>query len=41
MTVQKNPMRHTDIKTTMNVHGKAVAEPMWEANSEVVRLVIQ
>jgi len=25
----------------MNVYGKAMAEPMREANSEVVRLVIQ
>ena len=30
-----------DIKTTMNVYGKAMAESMREANSEVVRLVIQ
>ena len=41
MTVQKDLMRHADIKTTMNVYGKAMAEPMREANSEVVRLVIQ
>jgi len=34
-------MRRADIKTTMNVYGKAMAEPMREANSEVVRLVIQ
>ena len=39
--IQKDLMRHADIKTTMNVHGKAMAEPMREANSEVVRLVIQ
>jgi hypothetical protein len=38
---QKDLMRHADIKTTMNVYGKAMAEPMREANSEVVRLVIQ
>ena len=36
MTVQKDLMRHADIKTTMNVYGKAMAEPMREANSEVV-----
>ena len=41
MTVQKDLMRHADIKTTMNVYGSAMAEPMREANSEVVRLVIQ
>jgi integrase len=40
MTVQKDLMRHADIKTTMNVYGKAMAKPMREANSEVVRLVI-
>jgi integrase len=41
MTVQKDLMRHADIKTTMNVYGKAMAEPMQEANSEVVRLAIR
>jgi integrase len=41
MTVQKDLMRHADIKTTMNVYGAAMAAPMREANSEVVRLVIQ
>jgi hypothetical protein len=30
-----------DLKITMNLYGKAMAEPMREANSEVVRLVIQ
>src|SRR5271157_5883194 len=41
MTVQKDLMRHADIKTTMNVYGKAMAEPMREAHSKVVKLVIQ
>jgi integrase len=41
MTVQKDLMRHADIKTTMNVYGRAMSEPMREANSSVVRMVIQ
>jgi len=36
-----SPKGATDIKTTMNVYGKAMAEPMREANSEVVKLVSQ
>jgi integrase len=34
MTAQKDLMRPADIKTTMNVNGKAMAEPMREAKSE-------
>ncbi len=41
MTVQKDLMRHADIKTTMNVYGQAMSEPMREANSNVVRMAIQ
>ncbi len=41
MTVQKDLMRHADIKTTMNVYGRAMSEPMREANSSVVRMAIQ
>jgi len=41
VAVQKDLMRQTDIKTTMNLYGKAMPEPMREANSEVVRLVFQ
>jgi integrase len=41
MTVQKDLMRHANISTTMNVYGGAMPEPMREANSAVVRMVIQ
>lgn len=40
MTVQKDLMRHANISTTMNVYGGAMPEPMREANSAVVRMVI-
>lgn len=41
LTVQKDLMRHADIKTTMNVYGAAMADDMREANSKIVRMVIQ
>ena len=41
LTVQKDLMRHADIKTTMNVYGAAMADDMREANSKIVRLAIQ
>lgn len=40
MAVQKDLMRHASISTTMNVYGGGMPEPMREANSEVVKLVI-
>lgn len=40
LTVQKDLMRHADIKTTMNVYGAAMADDMREANSKIVRLAI-
>jgi integrase len=33
-------MRHADIRTTMNVYGKAMDESKREAHGKVVRLVI-
>jgi len=39
--IQKDLMRHTDIKMTMNGYGSAMPEAMREANSAVVRMVIQ
>jgi integrase len=36
MKVQQELMRHADIRTTMNVYGKA----MDEAHGKVVRLVL-
>ena len=41
LTVQKDLMRHADIKTTMNVYGGSMPEAMREANSQVVRMAIQ
>src|SRR5271157_132861 len=39
--IQKDLMRHADIKTTMNVYGGSMPEAMREANSQVVRMAIQ
>jgi hypothetical protein len=33
-------MRHTDIRTTMNVYGDVVTDEMSEAHSKVVGLVL-
>jgi integrase len=41
LTVQKDLMRHADIKTTMNVYGAAMADDMREANSKVVSMILQ
>ena len=41
LTFKKDLMQHADIKTTMNVYGAALPEDMREANSKVVRMVIQ
>ncbi len=39
--LQKDLTRHANISTTMNVYGGAMPDPMREANSAVVRMVIQ
>jgi integrase len=39
--IQKDLMRHADIKTTMNVYGGSMPAAMREANSQVVRMAIQ
>jgi len=39
--VQKDLMRHVDIKTTMNVYGGSTPEALREANSKVVRMAIK
>ena len=39
--IQKDLMRHADIKTTMNVYGAAMPEAMRQANDAVVRMAIQ
>jgi len=40
MKVQQELMRHADIRTTMNVYGKAMDESKRAAHSKVVRLVL-
>ena len=40
MKVQQELMRHADIRTTMNVYGKAMDESKREAHRKVVRLVL-
>ena len=39
--IQKDLMRHADIKTTTNVYGAAMPQAMPEANDAVVKMVIQ
>jgi integrase len=38
--VQQKLMRHSDIRTTMNIYGDVVTDEMSEAHSKVVRLAI-
>ena len=38
--VQQKLMRHSDIRTTMNIYGDAMEEPKRQANSRVVRMVL-
>ncbi|MEY2413918.1 MAG: hypothetical protein QOD84_2524 [Acidobacteriaceae bacterium] len=39
--VQQELMRHADIRTTMNVYGKAMDESKRQAHGNVVRMVLQ
>lgn len=39
--VMKDLMRHADIRTTMNIYGGSLPEPMREANSKVVRMALR
>ena len=39
--VQQKLMRHSDIRTTMNIYGDADTEDMREAHSKIVRLALQ
>ncbi len=39
--VQQRLMRHTDIRTTMNVYGAAITADMRQAQEKVVRLALQ
>jgi integrase len=38
--VQQKLMRHSDIRTTMNIYGDAVTEDMMEAHAKVVRMAL-
>ena len=40
LKVQQELMRHADIRTTMNVYGKAMDESKRTAHGKVVRLVL-
>jgi len=40
MTVQQTLMRHSDIRTTMNIYGCALPETMRAAHGKVVRMVL-
>jgi integrase len=39
--IQKDLMRHADIKTTMNVYGGSMPQEMRDANAAVVKMAIQ
>jgi integrase len=39
--VQQKLMRHSDIRTTMNIYGDAATEDMRKAHSKIVRLALQ
>ncbi len=41
MTVQQNLMRHSDIRTTMNVYGDAIPETLRAAHGKVVRMALR
>jgi integrase len=40
IAVQQKLMRHSDIRTTLNVYGDVVTDEMAQAHSKVVRLAI-
>jgi integrase len=40
IAVQQKLMRHSDIRTTLNVYGDVVTDEMEQAHSKVVRLAI-
>jgi len=41
IAVQQKMMRHTDIRTTMNIYGDVVTDEMTTASSKVAQLVLQ
>src|SRR5438046_6489029 len=40
IAVQQKLMRHSDIRTTLNIYGDVVTDEMTQAHSKVVRLAI-
>ena len=40
MAVQQKAMRHSDIRTTMNIYGDVVTDEMGQAHSKVVGLAL-
>jgi integrase len=40
IAVQEKPMWHSDIRTTLNVHGDVVTEEMAQANSKVAKMAL-
>jgi integrase len=40
IAVQQKLMRHTDIRTTMNIYGDVVTDEMAQAHSKVVGLAL-
>jgi integrase len=41
MTVQQNLMRHSDIRTTMNIYGDAIPDTLRKAHGKVVRMAVR
>jgi site-specific recombinase XerD len=40
IAVQQKLMRHSDIRTTMNVYGDVITDEMRETHAKVVRLAL-
>ena len=40
MKVQQELLRHSDIRTTMNIYTHTVSSALREANSKVVRMIL-
>ena len=40
IAVQQKLMRHSDIRTTMNIYGDVVTDEMREAHSKVIRMAL-
>jgi integrase len=40
IAVQQKLMRHSDIRTTMNIYGDVVTDEMSQAHSKVVRMAL-